>query len=109
MFSAIAPRYDLLNHVLSFNIDRWWWWRTARAFCAILVAARCACAGFVLRNRGHDVRLQRQAGPGARIVGLDFSSACCERAVRKSNGNSPRWIEADALERCRFRMPRSIW
>ena len=31
MFSAIAPRYDLLNHVLSFNIDRIWWWRTARS------------------------------------------------------------------------------
>src|SRR6185312_14509633 len=25
MFTAIAPRYDLLNHLLSFNIDRIWW------------------------------------------------------------------------------------
>ena len=24
IFSAIAPRYDLLNHVLSLNIDRRW-------------------------------------------------------------------------------------
>ncbi|MGA8539431.1 MAG: class I SAM-dependent methyltransferase, partial [Terriglobales bacterium] len=24
MFTSIAPRYDLLNHVLSFNIDRLW-------------------------------------------------------------------------------------
>jgi len=30
MFSAIAPRYDLLNHVLSFNVDGMWWRRTAR-------------------------------------------------------------------------------
>ena len=30
MFTSIAPRYDLLNHVLSFNIDRMWWRRTAR-------------------------------------------------------------------------------
>src|SRR5579864_6210705 len=36
MFSAIAPRYDLLNHVLSFNIDRLWWRRAARAFRHIL-------------------------------------------------------------------------
>ena len=36
MFSTIAPRYDLLNHVLSFNIDRWWWWRAARTFSDIL-------------------------------------------------------------------------
>ena len=25
MFNTIAPRYDLLNHVLSANIDRLWW------------------------------------------------------------------------------------
>ncbi len=42
--------------------------------------------------------LKRQAGnDGARIAGLDFSHAMLERAVRKSNSNSPRWIEADAL------------
>ena len=32
MFTSIAPRYDLLNHVLSFNVDRMWWWRTAQRF-----------------------------------------------------------------------------
>ena len=30
MFAAIAPRYDLLNHLLSFNIDRSWRRRTTR-------------------------------------------------------------------------------
>ena len=28
MFNSIAPRYDLLNHVLSANVDRLWWRRT---------------------------------------------------------------------------------
>jgi demethylmenaquinone methyltransferase / 2-methoxy-6-polyprenyl-1,4-benzoquinol methylase len=36
MFTSIAPRYDLLNHVLSFNVDRIWWRRAARTFAAIL-------------------------------------------------------------------------
>lgn len=30
MFGQIAPRYDLLNHLLSMNIDRYWRWRTTR-------------------------------------------------------------------------------
>ncbi|MGE0761187.1 MAG: bifunctional demethylmenaquinone methyltransferase/2-methoxy-6-polyprenyl-1,4-benzoquinol methylase UbiE [Pirellulaceae bacterium] len=30
MFGEIAPRYDLLNHVLSLNVDRYWRWRTVR-------------------------------------------------------------------------------
>jgi hypothetical protein len=36
MFTSIAPRYDLLNHVLSFNIDRVWWRRAARTFREVL-------------------------------------------------------------------------
>ena len=36
MFSSIAPRYDLLNHVLSLSVDRFWWWRTARRFRPIV-------------------------------------------------------------------------
>ena len=36
MFTSIAPRYDLLNHLLSFNIDRLWWRRAARTFRHIL-------------------------------------------------------------------------
>ena len=30
MFADIAPRYDLLNHLLSLNVDRYWRWRTTR-------------------------------------------------------------------------------
>jgi len=36
MFSHIAPRYDFLNHLLSFSFDRLWRWRTARRFRHLL-------------------------------------------------------------------------
>jgi demethylmenaquinone methyltransferase / 2-methoxy-6-polyprenyl-1,4-benzoquinol methylase len=98
MFSAIAPRYDLLNHVLSFHIDRWWWWRTARAFSSILQRPDARVLDLCCGTGDMTFALKRQAGSGsAQIVGLDFSHAMLERAARKSNGSSPRWIEADAL------------
>jgi demethylmenaquinone methyltransferase/2-methoxy-6-polyprenyl-1,4-benzoquinol methylase len=98
MFSAIAPRYDLLNHVLSFNIDRWWWWRTARAFSSILHRGDARVLDLCCGTGDMTFALKRMAGrTDTQIVGLDFSHAMLERAVRKSNGNSPRWIEADAL------------
>lgn len=30
LFDGIAPKYDTLNHLLSFNIDRLWRWKTAK-------------------------------------------------------------------------------
>lgn len=30
MFNEIAPTYDLLNHLLSMNIDKYWRWRTTK-------------------------------------------------------------------------------
>ncbi|MFZ3263561.1 MAG: bifunctional demethylmenaquinone methyltransferase/2-methoxy-6-polyprenyl-1,4-benzoquinol methylase UbiE [Terriglobales bacterium] len=99
MFTSIAPRYDLLNHVLSFNIDRLWWWRTARRFDSILkrpgarVLDLCCGTGdmtFALRRRATSADTQ--------ILGADFSHAMLQRAAAKGNGTSLRWIEADALQ-----------
>src|ERR1035438_3247735 len=87
MFTSIAPRYDLLNHVLSLNIDRLWWWRTARRFDAVLrrpgarVLDLCCGTGdmtFALRRRARS--------PNATILGADFSHAMLQRAAAKGNG-----------------------
>ncbi len=98
MFTSIAPRYDLLNHVLSFNIDRVWWWRTARKFEAILrlpnarVLDLCCGTGDMAFALG-----RRASSEGARILGADFSHAMLERAAHKGKRTTIRWIEADAL------------
>jgi demethylmenaquinone methyltransferase/2-methoxy-6-polyprenyl-1,4-benzoquinol methylase len=102
MFTSIAPRYDLLNHVLSCNIDRLWWWRAARTFSRIInqpdavILDLCCGTGdmtFALRKRG--------AKHSPKILGADFSHAMLQRAHAKSAGSdapsNPRWIEADAL------------
>jgi demethylmenaquinone methyltransferase / 2-methoxy-6-polyprenyl-1,4-benzoquinol methylase len=98
MFSAIAPRYDLLNHVLSLNIDRLWWRRTARRFAGILARADVQVLDLCCGTGDMAFALQRQAGnEGARIWGTDFAHPMLERALRKSQGKSPQWVEADAL------------
>lgn len=98
MFSAIAPRYDLLNHVLSFNIDRWWWWRTARTFSAILSRPDAVALDLCCGTGDMAFALRRQArASGAAIVGADFAHPMLERALQKSNESSLSWVEADAL------------
>jgi demethylmenaquinone methyltransferase/2-methoxy-6-polyprenyl-1,4-benzoquinol methylase len=68
MFDAIAPRYDLLNHLLSAGIDRRW--RT-RAIRTLQLTGRetlvDVCTGTA------DIALAAQGA--ARVVGVDFAGA----------------------------------
>ncbi|HUD67057.1 MAG TPA: bifunctional demethylmenaquinone methyltransferase/2-methoxy-6-polyprenyl-1,4-benzoquinol methylase UbiE [Candidatus Sulfotelmatobacter sp.] len=102
MFTSIAPRYDLLNHVLSFNVDRLWWRRTARTFRHILTRPGARILDLCCGTGDLTFALRRQAGTLPLILGADFSHAMLQRAAAKSavaseNGPTPNWIEADAL------------
>ena len=102
MFTSIAPRYDLLNHVLSFNVDRMWWKRTARAFRHIVTSPNARVLDLCCGTGDMTFALRRQAGEARpQIFGADFSHAMLQRATAKSsvaqNGSAPGWIEADAL------------
>ena len=107
MFTSIAPRYDLLNHVLSFNIDRMWWRRTARSFRHIMIRSDARILDLCCGTGDMTFALRRQAGKSSpQILGADFSHAMLQRAMEKSPsvaqnlsgpGRIPGWIEADAL------------
>src|ERR1051325_6211025 len=86
MFDAIAPRYDLLNHLLSAGIDRRW---RAAAIRSLQLTGRDTlldvCAGTA------DVALSARPRPGsgaagngaARVIGVDFSGAMLARGLQK--------------------------
>jgi demethylmenaquinone methyltransferase/2-methoxy-6-polyprenyl-1,4-benzoquinol methylase len=98
MFTSIAPRYDLLNHVLSFNVDRLWWRRAALTFSHILQQPGARVLDLCCGTGDMAFALQRRAGrTRIGIFGADFSHAMLRRASAKSGGTFPRWIEADAL------------
>lgn len=100
MFTSIAPRYDLLNHVLSFNVDRMWWRRTARVFAHILSRPDAHVLDLCCGTGDMTFALRRQAGKSRpRVMGADFSHAMLRRATAKSSTleSAPGWIEADAL------------
>jgi len=102
MFTSIAPRYDLLNHVLSFNVDRVWWRQAARTFRHILSRPGARVLDLCCGTGDMTFALSKQGGSsGARLVGADFSHAMLERARIKSaeakQQTSAEWVEADAL------------
>jgi demethylmenaquinone methyltransferase / 2-methoxy-6-polyprenyl-1,4-benzoquinol methylase len=103
MFTSIAPRYDLLNHILSLNVDRMWWRRTARTFRHVLIRPGARVLDLCCGTGDMTFALRRQAGnPGPQILGADFSHAMLQRATAKSAAGPqsrpiPGWIEADAL------------
>jgi demethylmenaquinone methyltransferase / 2-methoxy-6-polyprenyl-1,4-benzoquinol methylase len=76
MFDAIAPRYDLLNHLLSAGIDRRW--RT-RAIRTLQLTGRetlvDVCTGTA------DIALG--AHGAARVVGVDFAGAMLGLGLQK--------------------------
>ncbi len=98
MFDRIAPRYDLLNHVLSGSVDRTWWWRTARRFRHILerpdakVLDICCGTGDMTR-----ALLRRRPAGAQPVIAADFSREMLARARRKLAGRGAEVIEADAL------------
>ena len=103
MFDAIAPRYDLLNHVLSANVDRLWWRRTAQRFRATLAEPDAAVLDICCGTGDMTMALLKHRPAGARpVLAADFAREMLSRAARKFDTRKAGAahaipIEADAL------------
>jgi demethylmenaquinone methyltransferase/2-methoxy-6-polyprenyl-1,4-benzoquinol methylase len=102
MFTQIAPRYDLLNHVLSMQLDRLWRARVTRRLRHIL--ARPDALVLDLCSGTGDLALSLSRHAKARILGADFAHPMLVRAKEKSAQQSAAtrkspipFLEADAL------------
>jgi demethylmenaquinone methyltransferase / 2-methoxy-6-polyprenyl-1,4-benzoquinol methylase len=93
MFDRIARRYDRVNTVLSIGTDSGWRRRAARetGLRPGGAALDVACGSGKL-----TAELAQIAGPGGRVVGLDFSARMLEVARRAHP--SIEFIEGDALK-----------
>lgn len=97
MFGRIAPRYDLLNHLLSMNIDRYWRARTVARVAQVLERPG-ACALDLCCGTG-DLMLALEARSRRRVFGSDFCHPMLVAARRKveQRGFRAPLFEADAL------------
>jgi len=84
MFDSIAPRYDLLNHVLSANVDRLWWRRAARRFVEVLARPEAAVLDICCGTGDLTMALLKLRPRGARpILAGDFARAMLKRGAEK--------------------------
>ncbi|QDU94420.1 bifunctional demethylmenaquinone methyltransferase/2-methoxy-6-polyprenyl-1,4-benzoquinol methylase UbiE [Lignipirellula cremea] len=96
MFGEIAPRYDLMNHLLSMNVDRYWRWRTVRLAppeSDLPILDVCTGTGDLA------LAFHRQAGGKAKVIGADFCRemlAVGEQKKQKAGlGEEVTFVEAD--------------
>jgi len=84
MFDAIAPRYDLLNHVLSAGMDRGW---RDRAVDALSLSAGARVLDLCTGTADLAIAIVHRAH-GATVVGVDFAGEMLRLAQVKVNGAS---------------------
>ncbi len=98
IFSTIAPKYDLLNTLLSFNRDKYW--RKKAVEAAKITAGDtsldvcCGTGKFAFDNL-------KAVRPNGKVVGLDF----CENMLEIARQSTPKedkdkieWVQGDATK-----------
>lgn len=95
IFDAIAFRYDFLNHLLSFGVDKYWRRKALKlsklSSESILLDVACGTGDVAIEAYRQGVR---------RIIGVDFSHNMLELFTKKSN-----WIKGKTIQTTAEQMP----
>ena len=97
MFDAIAPRYDLLNTVLSGGLDRYW---RHRAIGSLGLTGTETVLD-VCTGTGDVALAAARPGRARRVLGVDFAGAMLSRAIEKARHGKPaarmQFVQGDAM------------
>ena len=95
MFSAVAPRYDFLNHFLSLGRDIAWRKATAQTLRPVLERGGSSVADLCCGTGDLAFELERYAA--GRVFGTDFCRPMLVLAKKKARRRSTLFLEADTL------------
>lgn len=97
MFGRVAPRYDLANHLLSANVDRYWRNRAVARVRDILKRPAARVLDLACGTGDLLIALERHAGRG--LIGGDFCHPMLNGAQEKLRRDKLKsvLVESDAL------------
>src|SRR3954468_12613905 len=95
MFAGIAGKYDLLNHLLSLNIDKGWRRKVSSEIADILRIEKAVVLDVACGTGDLSLELKRNAK--AAVVGTDFCRPMLKIANEKSGQINLPYVEADAM------------
>jgi demethylmenaquinone methyltransferase/2-methoxy-6-polyprenyl-1,4-benzoquinol methylase len=93
LFARLAPRYELVNVVMSMGQVGWWRRLVARE----VVAPAGGCVLDVATGEGGIARALARRWPETRVVGLDFTFEMLQMAQAQVDGRPISWTTGDAL------------
>jgi demethylmenaquinone methyltransferase/2-methoxy-6-polyprenyl-1,4-benzoquinol methylase len=105
MFGRIAPRYDLANHLLSFNIDRRWRAHTVDRVRHILQRPGARVLDICCGTGDLVLALEKRSGGGGRVAAVMGSDFCHPMLIAAGEKIARRRANAQIFESDALRLP----